>query len=178
MTNAVFWDIKAQFVLHRRHITSLLQSPASWCCVRFEVFTAVTMKNVVFLGYRNPVRTSQETRLHYSAQPVNATVVGRWELQILIGNGPEGAVRRVGGREWFIVFLCLRFCQKIHKKFVIVNRSFVCRLSYWICGLFSEYVTAMNGAALRLGRWQFFLQTVAILRNIILNFSRDTGPPT
>jgi hypothetical protein len=27
--NAVFWDIKTQFVLHRRHITSPLQSPAS-----------------------------------------------------------------------------------------------------------------------------------------------------
>jgi hypothetical protein len=28
MKNAVFWDIKTQFVLHRKHITSLLQSPA------------------------------------------------------------------------------------------------------------------------------------------------------
>jgi hypothetical protein len=46
--NVVFWDIKTQFVLHRRHITSLLQSPASYCHVRFEVFTAVTLKNVVF----------------------------------------------------------------------------------------------------------------------------------
>jgi hypothetical protein len=29
MKNAVFWDIKSQFVHHRRHITSPLQSPAS-----------------------------------------------------------------------------------------------------------------------------------------------------
>jgi hypothetical protein len=29
MKNVAFWDIKTQFVLHRRHITSLLQSPAS-----------------------------------------------------------------------------------------------------------------------------------------------------
>jgi hypothetical protein len=29
MKNAVFWDTKSQFVLHRRHITSALQSPAS-----------------------------------------------------------------------------------------------------------------------------------------------------
>jgi hypothetical protein len=29
MKNAVFWDIKTQFVLHRRNITSALQSPAS-----------------------------------------------------------------------------------------------------------------------------------------------------
>jgi hypothetical protein len=42
MKNAVFWDIKTQFIPHRRHITSPLQSP------RFEVFTAVTMKNDVF----------------------------------------------------------------------------------------------------------------------------------
>jgi hypothetical protein len=48
MKNGVFWDIKTQFVPHRRHITSPLQSPASKCYVRFEVFTEVTMKNVVF----------------------------------------------------------------------------------------------------------------------------------
>jgi hypothetical protein len=29
MKNAVFWDIKTKFVLHRRHITSPLKSPAS-----------------------------------------------------------------------------------------------------------------------------------------------------
>jgi hypothetical protein len=29
MKNAIFWDIKTQFVPHRRHITSPLQSPAS-----------------------------------------------------------------------------------------------------------------------------------------------------
>jgi hypothetical protein len=29
MKNVVFWDIKTHFVLHRRHITSPLQSPVS-----------------------------------------------------------------------------------------------------------------------------------------------------
>jgi hypothetical protein len=29
MNNAVFWDVKAEIVPHRKHITSLLQSPAS-----------------------------------------------------------------------------------------------------------------------------------------------------
>jgi hypothetical protein len=48
MRNAVFWDIKTHFVPHRRHITSPLQSPAGLCYVRFEVFTAMTMKNAVF----------------------------------------------------------------------------------------------------------------------------------
>jgi hypothetical protein len=46
--NAVFWDINPQFVLHRGHITSPLQSPAGQCYVRLEVFKAMTMKNVVF----------------------------------------------------------------------------------------------------------------------------------
>jgi hypothetical protein len=32
MKNAVFWDIKTQFVPHRKHITSPLRSPT-----RFEV---------------------------------------------------------------------------------------------------------------------------------------------
>jgi hypothetical protein len=72
MKKVVFWDIKTQFVLHRRHITSPLHSPAGQCYVRFEVFTAVTEK-CRLLGYKSPVRTSQETiRLRYRAQPVNA----------------------------------------------------------------------------------------------------------
>jgi hypothetical protein len=40
--NSFFWDIKTQFVPHRRHITSPLQSTAGQCYVRFEVFTVVT----------------------------------------------------------------------------------------------------------------------------------------
>jgi hypothetical protein len=48
MKNVVFWDIKIHFVPHRRHVTFPLQSPAGLCYVKFEVFTAVTMKNVVF----------------------------------------------------------------------------------------------------------------------------------
>jgi hypothetical protein len=47
MKNAVLWDIKPQFVLHRRHITSPLQSPAGYYYVRFEAFTAVTVKSAV-----------------------------------------------------------------------------------------------------------------------------------
>jgi hypothetical protein len=48
MKNVVLWDIKTQFLPHRTHITSRLQSSVSQCYVRFEVFMAVTMKNVVF----------------------------------------------------------------------------------------------------------------------------------
>jgi hypothetical protein len=48
MKNVAFWDIKTQFVPHRRHITSSSQSSASECYVRFEVFTAVTTRNAAF----------------------------------------------------------------------------------------------------------------------------------
>jgi hypothetical protein len=48
MKNAVFWVIETQFVPHRRHITSPLQSPARKCYVRFEAFTTVTMKKTIF----------------------------------------------------------------------------------------------------------------------------------
>jgi hypothetical protein len=48
MKNAVFWDIRPQLVPHRRHITSVLLSPAGYCSVSFEVSTAVTVKNAVF----------------------------------------------------------------------------------------------------------------------------------
>jgi hypothetical protein len=45
---AVLWDIKTLFVLHRRYITSPLQSPAGECYIRFEILTTVTMKNSAF----------------------------------------------------------------------------------------------------------------------------------
>jgi hypothetical protein len=41
--------------------------------VRFEVFTAVTMKNVVFCDIKpNSYFTENTLRLHYRVQPVNA----------------------------------------------------------------------------------------------------------
>jgi hypothetical protein len=48
--NALCWDIKPQFVPHRKHIRSPVLNPAGKCYVRFEVFTAMTMKNAVFWG--------------------------------------------------------------------------------------------------------------------------------
>jgi hypothetical protein len=48
LKNALFWDKHSQFVPHRRHIKSPLQSPASYCYVRFQVVTAVTLKKALF----------------------------------------------------------------------------------------------------------------------------------
>jgi hypothetical protein len=52
MKNVVFWDIRTQFVAHRRHIAPPLQSSASECYAKFEVFSAMTMKNAVFWDIR------------------------------------------------------------------------------------------------------------------------------
>jgi hypothetical protein len=49
MKNVLCWDIRIHFILHRRHITSQLQRAVGYFHVRFEVFMAVTMQNVVFL---------------------------------------------------------------------------------------------------------------------------------
>jgi hypothetical protein len=73
MKNAVFWDIKTHFVLHRRHITSPLHSPANQCHVRFEVFTAVIIKNAVFWNIKpSSYFTGDTLRLLHIAQPINA----------------------------------------------------------------------------------------------------------
>jgi hypothetical protein len=48
MKNAVIWDIRTQFVPHKKHVTSQLQNPAGYYYLRFEAFTAVTTKNPVF----------------------------------------------------------------------------------------------------------------------------------
>jgi hypothetical protein len=53
VNNAVFWDIKAQLLPHRRYIPSPLHRPAGKWNVRFEVFTAVNMKNAVFWDIEN-----------------------------------------------------------------------------------------------------------------------------
>jgi hypothetical protein len=47
MKNVVLWGIKPSSYL-AGDITSPLQSPGGYCYVRFEVFTAVIMKNFVF----------------------------------------------------------------------------------------------------------------------------------
>jgi hypothetical protein len=48
MKNVVFCDIKPQFVLHRRHITTPLQSAASYYYATFEVSTPAITKDAVF----------------------------------------------------------------------------------------------------------------------------------
>jgi hypothetical protein len=66
---ADFWDIKTQFVPHRRQIKSPLQSPACKCYVRFEVFTVVAQKNAVFWDIKT--FTGDALHLGYRAQPIN-----------------------------------------------------------------------------------------------------------
>jgi membrane protein DedA with SNARE-associated domain len=72
MKNAVFWVLKTEFVPHTRHVMSPLQIPAGYCYVRFDVFTAVTMKNAVFWAKKTSSYLTGDTCLRYRAQPVNS----------------------------------------------------------------------------------------------------------
>jgi hypothetical protein len=67
MKTAVFCDIETQFVPHRKHITSPLQSPASKCYVRR--LQGDDYEECRLLGYRNPIRTSQETHYVSATEP-------------------------------------------------------------------------------------------------------------
>jgi hypothetical protein len=62
MNNVVFWDIKPQFVSHRKHITSPLQTRRLMlrkiCC-----FHGGDYEECRLLEYETPGRTSQEK--HY-----------------------------------------------------------------------------------------------------------------
>jgi hypothetical protein len=72
MTNVVR-DVRTQFVPHRRQITSPLKTPIGQCYVRFEVFTAVAMKNAVIWDIKpSSYFTGDTLPLRYSVQPVNA----------------------------------------------------------------------------------------------------------
>jgi hypothetical protein len=68
MKNAVFWDIKPQFIPRMRHITSQLQWQIGQCYVRFDVFMAMTVKNVIFWDIKL-VYTSQETHYNSVTEP-------------------------------------------------------------------------------------------------------------
>jgi hypothetical protein len=43
----VYWDIKTQFIPHRRHYVSATEASRLKLC-KIELFTVVTMKNVVY----------------------------------------------------------------------------------------------------------------------------------
>jgi hypothetical protein len=60
MKNAVFWDIKTQFVRHRRHCISATEPSRLMQC-KIWGFHGGDYEECRLLGYKNPVRTSQET---------------------------------------------------------------------------------------------------------------------
>jgi hypothetical protein len=61
MKNFIFWDVKTQFVPHRRHVTSPLE--LSWLMLCRIWGCHGGDYEECLLGYKNPVHTSQQT--HY-----------------------------------------------------------------------------------------------------------------
>jgi hypothetical protein len=74
--NLYFWNLFSQNINGTVDLCRLMEFPegdeeskTTHCVVRFEGFAAVTMKNVSFLGYKTPVRTSQETHYVSATEP-------------------------------------------------------------------------------------------------------------
>jgi hypothetical protein len=77
MKNAVFWDIKAQLVLHRRHyVTSTKCSRLVLC--KIWGFYGSYYEESRFLGLKSPVRTSQETHYVSAAEPSQLMLCKIW----------------------------------------------------------------------------------------------------
>jgi hypothetical protein len=80
MKNVVFLDIKTQFVLHRRHITSPLQGPAGYCYIRLEVFTEVTINIYVFWNVTPCILPILSTLMMEAIFPSETSVLTRATL--------------------------------------------------------------------------------------------------
>jgi hypothetical protein len=77
MKNAVFWDIKTQFVPHSRHYISAAESNQLMLC-KIWGFHAGNYGECCLLGYKNPVRTPQETRYVSATEPSQLMLCTIW----------------------------------------------------------------------------------------------------
>jgi hypothetical protein len=67
----VFWDITAQFVLNRRHITSPLESSRLMLCKISGVHCG-DYEECRLLGYKNPVRTKIDVKRHAASSGIGS----------------------------------------------------------------------------------------------------------
>jgi hypothetical protein len=126
MKNVVFWDIKPQFVLHRRHYVSAAEASRLMLC-KIWGFHGGDYEERRLLRYKGPIRTSQET--HY----VSATEL---RLDISLPSHEDG------NRPNFRDFLCPRYLEirridKTHKPmncecYTSSSEPLNCH-SYWQC---------------------------------------------
>jgi hypothetical protein len=80
MKNVVFWDIKPQFVLHRRqHYVSATESSRLMLCTIWG-FHGGNYEECRLLGYKNPVRTSQETHYVYATESSRLMLCTIWGI--------------------------------------------------------------------------------------------------
>jgi hypothetical protein len=68
MKNAVFWDIKSQFVPHRRHYVYATEPSRLMLC-KVLGFHGGDYEECRLLGYKIPVRTPQETHYVSATEP-------------------------------------------------------------------------------------------------------------
>jgi hypothetical protein len=73
----VFWDITTLFVLHRRHYVSVTESSRFRLC-RIWGFHGCDYEECRLLGYKNPVRTTQETHYFSATEPGQLMLCKIW----------------------------------------------------------------------------------------------------
>jgi hypothetical protein len=93
MKSATFWEIITQILPHRRNITSLLQSPAGYSYVRYEVFTAVTMKGAVFCDVApcDSLRTDISEQI--IASIIRVKTIGKLKTTLAVTSNPRTLTR-------------------------------------------------------------------------------------
>jgi hypothetical protein len=69
MKNSVFWDMKTQFVLHRRHISPPLQTLSQLMLCKIWSLHGGDYEESRLMGYKNPVRTSKEAYQFSATEP-------------------------------------------------------------------------------------------------------------
>jgi ribosome biogenesis protein Nip4 len=95
--NADFWDIKTQFIPHRKHLISATEL-SRLMLYKIWGFHGSDYEEFRLLGYKNPVHTSQET--HY----VSATELSRLMLCKIWGfHGGDYEERRLLG--YYVLWL-------------------------------------------------------------------------
>jgi hypothetical protein len=68
MNNAIFWEIRTQFVPHRKHYFSATEPSRLMLC-KISGFHRGDYEQFSLLGYKNPARTSQETHYVSATEP-------------------------------------------------------------------------------------------------------------
>jgi hypothetical protein len=119
----VFWDIKTQFVPHRRHYVSTTEPSRLMLC-KVWGFHGGDYEECRVLGYKNPVRTSQERHYVAVAEPSQLMQCNVWGFHG--GDYEEFRLLRCG-TVWVLEPTVRRIMSPPSSGSKAVSRSYHCR---------------------------------------------------